>query len=176
MKLNDEQRKLVEDNYYLMYYFSGKHKVPLREYSDILAYALCKAAYYYDAKKGEFSTIAMLVMKNELLTEYTKNNAMGKIPSEKLSHYEYPYQFENSIGSSDSPEKILLNKMNLNDTFNGLMGLMKKDRDKQIIIDRLNGMSLMEIGAKHNMTHQNVSTKLKNLKKRAIEENIINWR
>ena len=56
IQLNDEQRKLVEDNHNLIYQYLIDNKLPQDEYYDIAAIGLCKAALKYDTSKGAFST------------------------------------------------------------------------------------------------------------------------
>lgn len=59
LELNDDQKKLVEDNHKLIWFVINKYHLDAEEYWDILAIALCKAAKRYKAeKKIKFSTFA----------------------------------------------------------------------------------------------------------------------
>lgn len=49
--MNDEQRKLVENNHNLIYAILHKYNLPIDEYYDVAAIGLCKAAITFDAEK-----------------------------------------------------------------------------------------------------------------------------
>ena len=68
--LNDEQRKIVENNHDLIYGYAHKMGISIDEYYDILAIGLCKAAKAFDESKGRFSTLAYCCMKNEMCRYY----------------------------------------------------------------------------------------------------------
>lgn len=67
MKLNEEQRKMVEDNHNLIYqYLIDKH-LPQDEYYDVAAIGLCRAALCYDKTKGiNFSTYVYQSISNNI--------------------------------------------------------------------------------------------------------------
>ena len=70
MVLNDEQRKLVEDNHALIIGYASKHNLDIDDWYDILALALCEAAFYYDESKGYlFSTFAFKCMNGDVYKE-----------------------------------------------------------------------------------------------------------
>lgn len=63
MTLNDEQRKLVEDNHALIPWYIKRRNLDFDDWYDILALSLCKAAFYYDESKGStFSSFATRCM------------------------------------------------------------------------------------------------------------------
>lgn len=68
--LNEQQRKLVEDNHNLIYSFLNSHHLSLDAVEDwygTAAIGLCKAALIYDESRGsKFSTLAYLCMDNEV--------------------------------------------------------------------------------------------------------------
>lgn len=68
--LNDEQRKLVEDNHNLIYSFLNSRHLSLDAIEDwygTAAIGLCKAALIYDESKGcKFTTLAYIIMDNEV--------------------------------------------------------------------------------------------------------------
>ena len=64
-KLDEKQKKLVEENHSLIYSFAHSHNLPLDEYYDILAIALCKAGMTFKPELGHaFSTYAYKIMWN----------------------------------------------------------------------------------------------------------------
>lgn len=71
--LNEDQRKLVEENHDLIFGFAHLYKIDLDEHYDTLAIGLCKSAMVYSPEKGLFSTLAYTVMKHEYLYEIRKN-------------------------------------------------------------------------------------------------------
>ena len=75
--LNEQQKKLVEQNHKLIYYTLKKYKLNQEEYYDILAIGLCKAAIKFDPERSKFSTFAMKVMYNEFL-QHDRNEMLIK--------------------------------------------------------------------------------------------------
>ena len=80
-RLNDEQRKLVEQNYSLVQKFAHNYKrlaasSAVLSFDDIMSIAsigLCKAAYCFDPTLGyAFSTYAYAVMRGCVMTEFRK--------------------------------------------------------------------------------------------------------
>lgn len=65
IKLNTEQRKLVEDNHDLIYGFMVKYKLDFNNWYDVCAIGLCKASVIYDNSTC-FSTLAYRCMYNEV--------------------------------------------------------------------------------------------------------------
>ncbi len=68
--LNDQQRKLVEDNHNLIYSFLKSKNLSLDAVEDwygTAAIGLCKAALCYDeSRNARFSTLAYIIMENEV--------------------------------------------------------------------------------------------------------------
>ena len=169
MILNDKQRKLVEDNHKLIYFYCKKYNVSVEDYYDSLAMALCYAAYNYDETKGAFSTLAMKSMNFKMKQEFTYNTKKGQVPIDKIVNYENSYQMEDMITSHESPERIVINKMSYCDKLNAILNLTNNERHKNIIKYRLQGLTVQEISKKVNITHQNVSHTLRKLKIKAKE-------
>ena len=68
-KLNDEQRKLIEDNYKLirfLYRRSYTRVCSWEVFQDLGHDAICKAALGYDSSKGKFSTYFTWKIKSEI--------------------------------------------------------------------------------------------------------------
>lgn len=64
-RLTDEQRKQVEDNHDLIYWYMHKYKLR-KEFYSTLALGLCMAARNYNPSLGCFSTIAYQYMRREV--------------------------------------------------------------------------------------------------------------
>ena len=80
--LNEEQKKMVEDNYNLIYSYANLHNLPLdienynackpqapfgnEDWFGALATGLCKAAFLYDETKSTFATFAYKCMDTEV--------------------------------------------------------------------------------------------------------------
>ena len=73
--LDENQKKLVEQNHKLIYHTLHKYKLNEEEYYDILAIGLCKAAIKFDSERSKFSTFAVKVMYNEFLQHDRDENA-----------------------------------------------------------------------------------------------------
>lgn len=76
--LNEQQKRLVDENEKLIYGFAHQYNVKLDDFYDVLAIGLCKAGMTYNKEKGMFSTYAYKVMLNEYLTELDKENAIKR--------------------------------------------------------------------------------------------------
>lgn len=76
IKLNTEQRKLVEDNHDLIYGFMVKYKLDYTVWYDVCAIGLCKAGMAYDGST-RFSTLAYRCMFNEV-SKVKRNRKLKK--------------------------------------------------------------------------------------------------
>ena len=92
MKMNEDQKKLAEDNIKLVYYFLYNNALSIDEFSDILMIELCKAAMYYDPELGlgSFSTFAYKCFINRIRNEFksrkTASNIINYLPIASLDN------------------------------------------------------------------------------------------
>ncbi|HAU86909.1 MAG TPA: hypothetical protein DCW90_15890 [Lachnospiraceae bacterium] len=85
VQLNDKQRKLVEDNHNLIYSFLNKHELHSREWYDVCAIGLCRAALHYNGS-SQFSTFAYKCMLNEVRKVMRISRTQKSVPdSETIS-------------------------------------------------------------------------------------------
>lgn len=148
-KLNDKQRKLIEENYGLMGKFCKLHNIKFEEYSDVLSIALCESALLYDETKEriKFSTYAFRLMKNRWINEYKKNNfKQSKIPQEKIIYGDAYLNDDvelgsliDNISSADNIEEIIIFKDMIYQLKNGKKILT--ERQKQMLDCVLIGLS-----------------------------------
>lgn len=97
--MNDEQRKLVEDNHNLIYACLRKYNLSIDEYYDVVAIGLCKAAITFDEKSEcAFSTYAYLLMQHEIDMVFRHNTRKRAIPLDQITYY------QNVISDSDGKE------------------------------------------------------------------------
>lgn len=73
-KLNEEEKKIVEDNLKLIYSFCYSKGLDVDEYYDILAIELCKCAMVWDGKR-KISMIAYKAFKNAVYGHWRYNTA-----------------------------------------------------------------------------------------------------
>ena len=151
--MNDEQRKLVEDNHNLIYAILHKYNLPIDEFYDVAAIGLCKAAITFDAEKGYlFSTYACVVIKNELKLVFRRNASERAIPFDKLTYY------QSVISDGDGKETELLDIISgntdieadiiANETFKRVYSTLS-EQDRRII-------HMFELGYKQNEIAKNV--------------------
>lgn len=76
--LTSEQKKIVEDNHNLIYFYINKNNLDENEYYDLLALSLCKAAKKFDPSKSKFSTFALHCFKMDHLIEIRNKKAVKR--------------------------------------------------------------------------------------------------
>ena len=97
MNMNDEQRKLAEDNMTLVHFIINKY-FPQHNYDDDVIQAgmvgLCKATMAWDKDKGAFSTIATNYILNHIRTHFGKNKQKAEVLS-------LEYEYDDSMTLAD---------------------------------------------------------------------------
>jgi RNA polymerase sigma factor (sigma-70 family) len=170
--LNDKQQKLVESNHNLIYYYAHEHDISIDDYYDVLALALCKAAYNYNHKKGAFSTFAMKCMKNELLQIYEKASAKKRIPSDKMSHYDNLWEINNFDNIDFSTESNVISKEVTNHVISKISKLLNNN-EKNVLFLLLHGYKINEIAKIENRYTQNIHRNVKNIQKKITKSKIL---
>lgn len=137
MKLNEDEKKLVETNHNLIYGYIRDRNLDIEEYYGLLAIELCKCVRYYDESIGELSTLYYKMCDNLINSKYVKNNAKKRSDGEMLLSLDYEYVkdgFEytlldkHSDTHTDSLENELHSKMILEKLINGKFGNIVKLR------------------------------------------------
>ena len=101
-RLNEEQRKLAEDNHKLILSYLNKKHLSYEDFYDVCAIGLCIAALNYDSSLGySFSTLAFLCMKHEVMREFRQMNLARIVPSDLIDSLDAPL-------SQESGEKYTL--------------------------------------------------------------------
>lgn len=180
LKLNDEQRKLVEQNHNLIYSAMRDFGIKKNEFDDyygIAAIGLCKAVIYFNADKGSISTIAYSCITNELKKELKKENRlMRKINKETISYNVSFTENHNDFANNcllvdENFEKNFILLFHIRDAWNTI-----KKRHKDIFKLYLQGYQYLEIGNMYGISRQRVSTIIVGVKKKlenSIKDNYI---
>lgn len=161
-KLNDTQRKLVEDNHNLIYSFLNSHRLSLdadEDWYGTAAIGLCKAALAYDSsKKLKFGTLAYVCMENEVRC-IMRVNGKCVVPDISLD-YEYADESNNGcamLGDVIPDNKDFYYPVYLYDAIE-LATKKISDRDKKIIDLVIHSSHTdAEIGKMFGVTKQSVS-------------------
>lgn len=72
--LTDEQRKLVEENHSLIYWYLNRRGLDHSEYYDLLAIELCLTVANYNPDRGSLSNYFKLRADNALKKEFAKSS------------------------------------------------------------------------------------------------------
>ena len=165
MKLTEEQKKLVEENHNLIYWFAKKYHVPIEEYYDVLAQGLCMAAYHYDPSKCSFSTYAFLCMNTEMHVEYRKTLRKSEIPQGNIFHYENAWQLSDLIPTNEKTENKVIDKISY-ENLTSLLNDILNDKDKEVLSYILNGLTMREIAKIEGTSHQAIHNRMKKIREK----------
>lgn len=172
-RLNDEQKKLVEDNHKLIYWYIWNHHFPeddpetLECWYFVLAEALCKAAASFKPESGnKFSTYAVFVMQNEVRRVWRKGSQPSHVSTGIVSSADAAVY----INEKDGNDIRLIDTLEaLNDTAGEAIAntalvkalQMAPDKHKMIIMLTADGFKQKEIACTVGMSQTNVSRILK---------------
>ena len=95
-----------------------------------------------------------------------------KIPKDKINNYNSVLDIEYKVGSNYDMEKNIVNKMNLENELHKAFEVITNERDRKIMYYRLKNLTVMEIGKMLNVTHQYVSARIKQIRKKLKESNV----
>ena len=163
MKLTEEQKKLVEENHNLIYWFAKKYHLPIEEYYDVLAQGLCMAAYHYDPSKCSFSTYAYLCMNTEMHVEYRKTLRKSEIPQGNIFHYENAWQLSDLIPTNEKTENKVIDRISYENLISLLNDILN-DKDKEVLSYILNGLTMREIAKIEGTSHQAIHNRMKKIR------------
>lgn len=159
-KLNDKQRKLVEDNHNIIYHYLHSRNLSLDDVEDwygLAAIGLCKAALAYDETRNvKFSTLAYICIHRTIMRAIDKDRSRIH-----CSHsLDEPFNEEKNLFLGDtipdkfspSEEQFIINRA-IEESTNEL-----NDRDKMIIDCITNkGMKQVEVAQKLGLTRASIS-------------------
>lgn len=77
MKLTEEQKKIVEDNHNLVYWYANMKSLDIEEWYDLLSIELCISASKYDSERGSFANYFKLRADGLVYKEIQKKIKAG---------------------------------------------------------------------------------------------------
>lgn len=110
MRLDDNQRKKVEENHNLIYSFLNHKSLDCTEYYGLIAESLCKAVKLHDCSKGNLSTLFFSIANNDLQNEWRKDKMMKRqgenipLDEELIS---VTYDLEDRVHTSKIKQQLL---------------------------------------------------------------------
>ena len=171
-RMNDEQRRLVEENmalvgFTMMKYFPNS--IPEREWEDFMSIGtigMCKAALKYATEKGTFSSYAVKAIRREIKREFVdryrgKRKHNGMLTLDALTGDDQ--SLEETL-AADQPSVELLVNIHI-----AMEALTKADRET--LQAQMAGLKVREIAEANGWTKQGVEYHLKRAK-RLMRESI----
>lgn len=165
--MTQDQVRLVEENHNLIYGYLRKRGLPVDDWYDILAIALCEAAMAYDSHKSNFSTLAYLKFGSAVWAEWRRHEAdKRKADRETVSL---------SIHMMDDDDDIERQLICIEDGYQKTEIRMFLDvlipklsqRDKDILRMRINGNNYRDIGKTLGISWQAAQRRMKKVQETA---------
>lgn len=168
--LTDEQRRLVEENHDLIYWFMHKKDLSEDWYGD-LACALCRAALVWNPAFGSFSTFAHTCFMNEMLKQIKLANAKSRTAM-KTVHFsvlrdEHDKFYESEPTLADDPFEMV-DSADAVDRCMAQLTRGEKERDAEILRRYVNGAETKELAAKYGISRQGIEYIYKRLGRKAV--------
>ena len=147
MTLNDEQKRLVEENHDLIYWYANYRHLDLEEWYDLLAIELCMTVIRYDASKSSLSNYFKVRCDNRVNKEYTKQMTQKRRVEELVSYDEL---YDVGVNEDETFELITKELDDIDE-----LGILRM---------KAHGYTQLEIANKLGVTQSYISRKLKELK------------
>lgn len=170
IRLTDEQRRLAEENMPLVGYVIarciGFRPAPqdMEDYHQIGMVGLCKAASRYDAGRGDFATLAVPCIRNEIWMNERKRKSRNVCKTISL---QAPV-VNSKTGESGTIEDFVADKDDVESIFDALewMAYIRRlpERERAIMHMRLTGMGQAEIAKKLRISQSYVSRVLSRIR------------
>lgn len=161
--LTEEEKKLVTENYNLIYSYSHARDLDLEEYSGILSIGLCNAAIKYKHDRANFSTFAYRCMDTEVFSYRRKMNTTKRVNPEDIVFYhaekDEGRSFLETFSTIDNVESETLFLYTFENEYSKL-----RNQAKRIVMLKFSGLTNNEITEKLGVRASTVSMALKKFK------------
>lgn len=160
MKLNDEQRRLVEDNHNLIYGFIHKRGLNVDNWYDIIAIELCKTIMDYNPDRGAMSTYFYMRCDSKVKNMYRRSNAKKRTHNGIVNLEEKEYT---QIDTMNHRVEELKEQKLLQDL------LEDNPENAEMLLLLYEGYTQYEVADMIGMSQAQVSRRLKKIKRRFID-------
>ena len=133
MRLTEEQKKIVEENHNLIYWYINKNKLDVNDYYDLLAIELCNTAMKHNAERGSFANYFNLRADGMMYKEYRKANAHKR----KHVEVDFDVDYYNTMGDIDITDGLALEEL-MSGEYGEVLLLKSKGYTQVEIADILN--------------------------------------
>lgn len=169
-KLNNEQRKLIEDNYSLIWHLYNEAycaRLDKDEYVGMAHIALCKAALKYNSSKGKFSTYFVWQLKAEISHYFSCKHLDVRKANNNIISFEMPIRtngepltFEDALSGNKNIWNDIVEYIYWNQKINDF-----SEKNKRIILLAYFGYKQKEIAKMLGIRQQRVSDALRTIKR-----------
>lgn len=168
MKLNKNQKKIVEENHNLIYLAIKKMHCSISEYYDVAAIALCNSALKYDADcKAKFSTYAYTSIQNSIKNEFRRKKAYKRdfaLISLETSINEYSSDKEILLLDRLADDKVSVESIIEQKDFCKVMKSFLSHEEMEVLLMLAEGYSLKEISRIKNKNLSEIKKLLRNVR------------
>ena len=163
-KLDEKQKKLVEENHSLIYSFAHSHNLPLDEYYDILAIALCKAGMTFKPELGyAFSTYAYKIMWNAFCQCVRHRSCCGR-DKVKLMSLDFNITVKSTGEDCENLYMFLKDPNNVDPYYlenNDYDLSILTERERSMLYDKFIGLKQKEMQEKYGYSQSYISRIIK---------------
>lgn len=165
--MTDQQKKLVEDNHNLIYWFLHTYHLNEEDYYDLAAIGLCNAAINFNSDICKFSTFAIRCMYNSVFSEYRKRKNQKYIPDHKIQSYDCCLYDNTDTELLDllASDENLLDKLEFQILLKEFLDTLD-NRDIIILQLRLKGCNQSSIASYLGISQSYTSRLIKNIRNR----------
>lgn len=177
--LTEEQKKLVEDNYKLVFYVIKKMNLQdEEEWTGLASIGLCNTAKSYDPKKGCFATFAVACIRHEIIRELKAESRQMRNPGYKVASLQSRAfrQSDTRSGEEDEIIDFIADTSQLGwESIIGITEIVKevlmelKEIDRKYFLELMRGDSYLEIAQRYNCTRQNVHFHVKQVREKIAD-------
>ena len=169
-ELNEDKKRLAEENHKLIYSFLRKYSLNEDDYYDIVAIGYMNAVNSYNSSKGMFSTIAYISMLNEVKKHFRYQTRVKYDPAasnikvvslnEMVTSLEEPHELIELImdpNTSSDCEHV--------EIYVTFLAFFKQltERDKEILRLKESGLTQYEIAKALGVTQPVIGRRLKEM-------------
>lgn len=139
MKLTEEEKRVVEENYKLIYWYANLKGLDIDEWYGLLAIELCKAVVKYDPERASLSNYYKMRCDTLVKQEYRKTQSQ-----KRANNGIYELRDYHTVGTSNDIEDYFVTQEIFNSEYREVLELKYQGYSQKEIGDKL-GLSQSQI-------------------------------